>query len=94
MLMPETDRENARIAAERFRRSIATTFRGRPVELTMSIGVATYPRDGESWEQLLDAADTALYEAKDAGRDQVVVFDGRSTRHLARPVPTIAVAPR
>jgi diguanylate cyclase (GGDEF)-like protein len=76
VMMPETDSENARIAAERFRGSISTAFRGRPIELTMSIGVATYPTDGESWEQLLDAADAALYEAKDRGRDQVVVFDG------------------
>ena len=76
VLMPETDTENARIAAERFRASVGSAFKGLPVELTMSIGVATYPRDGESWEQLLDSADTALYKAKDAGRDQVVVFAG------------------
>ena len=74
VLMPETDKKNAVIAAERFRQSIRSTFRGRPVELTMSLGVAAFPHDGESWEQLLDAADSALYEAKDAGRDQVVAF--------------------
>ena len=42
---------------------------------TISIGVAVYPRDGETAEELLNAADAALYRAKRAGRDWVGVAE-------------------
>ncbi|WP_028579724.1 GGDEF domain-containing protein [Desulfogranum japonicum] len=46
--------------------------------VTVSIGVATFPENGSVFEQLLDSADKALYEAKNAGRDRVVLaaFEG------------------
>ena len=40
---------------------------------TMSIGVACSPDHGETRDELIDAADVALYRAKAGGRDQVVV---------------------
>jgi diguanylate cyclase (GGDEF)-like protein len=40
---------------------------------TISIGVSTYPEDGESLRAVVDAADAALYEAKAQGRDRVVL---------------------
>lgn len=43
--------------------------------LTISIGVATYPGDGDSPEGLLDAADRALYQAKDRGRNRIQLFE-------------------
>ncbi len=42
-------------------------------QVTISIGIACYPDDGDSMEKLLRAADLALYEAKSNGRDRVVV---------------------
>jgi diguanylate cyclase (GGDEF)-like protein len=36
---------------------------------TLSIGVATYPRNGDTWEKVLHAADQAMYAAKVAGRN-------------------------
>jgi diguanylate cyclase (GGDEF)-like protein len=41
--------------------------------LTLSIGIATFPTHGESGDLVLQAADTALYQAKNEGRDRVVV---------------------
>jgi diguanylate cyclase (GGDEF)-like protein len=43
--------------------------------VTLSFGVAAFPEHGASPDQLLKAADEALYRAKAAGRDRVVVAD-------------------
>jgi diguanylate cyclase (GGDEF)-like protein len=44
---------------------------GTRIEVTVSGGVATYGRDGLDWDSLLSAADSALYKAKEAGRDRI-----------------------
>ncbi|WP_380171198.1 diguanylate cyclase [Kineococcus sp. DHX-1] len=51
-----------------------------PGPLTVSVGVSSLPGDGVSARELLHAADTALYDAKRAGRDRVVV-----ARHREEP---------
>lgn len=43
------------------------------LQVTSSLGIATYPIHGDDAQALLDLADNALYEAKDAGRNQVAV---------------------
>src|SRR5207302_224715 len=49
---------------------------GRSVgRITISAGVAFYPDHGEDIETLLQAADAALYRAKDSGRDRLVVYE-------------------
>lgn len=47
--------------------------RGGTGRITVSIGVAAYPDDGREAETLLDIADARLYEAKESGRNRVVV---------------------
>jgi diguanylate cyclase (GGDEF)-like protein len=42
-------------------------------DLSISLGVASYPQHGPSWQQVLKAADTALYQAKQRGRRCVAV---------------------
>jgi len=44
---------------------------GREIRCSASIGVSLFPRDGESADQLLHAADAAMYEAKRKGRNQL-----------------------
>ena len=72
VVLPEIDPDGALAAAERIRQSIAEHPFGEQDEahLTVSIGVAAYPRDGTSRPRLLDAADHAMYAAKRMGRNQ------------------------
>jgi diguanylate cyclase (GGDEF)-like protein len=76
LLLPETDTAGARIVAERVREHIAGAAHrspsGHAFRVTASLGVAT-ARTGASGEALLQAADEALYRAKAAGRNQVVL---------------------
>jgi diguanylate cyclase (GGDEF)-like protein len=80
LLLPDADTEEASAAGERIRQTISelhvptTDKRGGPVaisERTTSIGVAVYPAHGEALDSLLQAADAAVYEAKEGGRNQV-----------------------
>jgi diguanylate cyclase (GGDEF)-like protein/PAS domain S-box-containing protein len=76
VLMPETDREGALVAAERFRAALAATaFRpdrkGPEVRVTVSMGVASW-EENDSVDDLLRFADIALYEAKNEGRDRII----------------------
>jgi diguanylate cyclase (GGDEF)-like protein len=72
VVMPETTAERALQVAERIRARVAAEkFKGR--QITLSIGVAEFPRDAEVPETILAVADGALYEAKREGRDRVVL---------------------
>ena len=73
VLLPETDIEDALIAAERMRQLVSRhsfSIAGGG-HLTCSIGVASYPFDANSRDELIEAADRAMYAAKRLGRDQV-----------------------
>ena len=50
--------------------------------VTGSIGVSTYPQDGEDARQLLSHADAAMYRAKEAGRNRFEVFQPEMTRRI------------
>lgn len=70
VMLPETGMPEALEIAERIRARIADeVFPGR--RMTVSIGVAEFPLHGDSPEQVIAAADEALYEAKREGRDKV-----------------------
>ncbi|MCD6061072.1 MAG: diguanylate cyclase [Moraxellaceae bacterium] len=75
LLLPGTTLESAVCVAERIRERIATTpvaVDGKTIPMTASFGVALYPAPGiETLNDLLKAADKALYEAKEAGRNCV-----------------------
>jgi diguanylate cyclase (GGDEF)-like protein len=74
LLAPQTDGEGAYVLAERLRclvelRSFA--YGGEEFSLTISLGIATFPRDAEGAKELIEKADQALYQAKAAGRNLV-----------------------
>jgi diguanylate cyclase (GGDEF)-like protein len=74
ILLPETGRQAARAAAERFCKAIRESAVEGIGQVTTSIGVATFPDDAIEKDKLLAAADRALYVAKRQGRNQVQSF--------------------
>jgi diguanylate cyclase (GGDEF)-like protein len=79
VVMPGTPKDTALHVAERIRSLVeSTAFEqtdGQPARrVTISGGVATWPGDGDDVDSLLRNADAALYEAKRAGRNRVLVF--------------------
>jgi diguanylate cyclase (GGDEF)-like protein len=66
-LLPHTDGQGAQQVAERALQAVRTTWR----PMSASIGVATFPVDGATPEQVLLAADRACFVAKRAGRDRI-----------------------
>jgi len=76
VVMPQTDSSGALVAAERLRKSLEnatlTAAGGERISfVAFSMGVAWYPADGETGEELLKAADAAMYRAKRSGGDRV-----------------------
>lgn len=71
-MLPDTDLETARKIAERLRKQIASMELPEIGQVTCSFGVAQR-RGSENGDNLVNRADAALYQAKDAGRNRVVV---------------------
>ncbi|MGR6906744.1 sensor domain-containing diguanylate cyclase [Lysinibacillus sp. BSL11] len=73
MLLPNTTVEGAKLVAEQLRKTLADTVSpcGKPI--TLSAGIASYPAMANTTEALIEAADDALYLAKQEGRNQVKV---------------------
>ncbi len=72
ILIPDVARaEDISVIAQKLLNSVARPLQveGRALQITASAGVSTYPADGEDAETLLRNADTAMYRAKELGRN-------------------------
>lgn len=69
VILPDTSQEGAILRAETLRKEIGKP--SIPDFLSVSFGIASFPNHGETADQLLRAADRALYVAKDAGKNRV-----------------------
>jgi diguanylate cyclase (GGDEF)-like protein len=87
ILLPGARAHGAEVVAERMRSAIASSSivlpKGAEVRLTMSIGVASLPESASDGNDLVRAADHALYQAKDAGRNRVAVAPPVSSHETA-----------
>ena len=71
--------ENAFNIAEKIRKRVKDNeidvYAGNKLKKTISIGLAMFPEDGKNLDAVIKNADIALYEAKNKGRDSVVIFE-------------------
>ncbi len=79
VLLPHCDHRKADVIAERIRNAVAAiTLRfdkiEETVQVTLSIGMASYPDHGEGHRTILEKADHALYDAKRHGKNRVFLF--------------------
>ena len=74
IILTETDKEQARFAAQRIREAVESKpirVYDEDLKVTISIGISTYPLDAKNMQALIDKADSALYKAKQTGRNKV-----------------------
>jgi diguanylate cyclase (GGDEF)-like protein len=86
-ILPETSASGAFVVAERIRRRIAEEFRnkrGGP-KVTVSGGVAAFPEDAQTVDDLIRRADQGLYRSKAAGKNRITLTQGERRRHLRVP---------
>jgi diguanylate cyclase (GGDEF)-like protein len=73
VICPETEKVAVRLVADRLRHGIQRlqNEQGQTLGITASIGIASFPEDGDLPEEILQKADRALYEAKALGKNRV-----------------------
>jgi diguanylate cyclase (GGDEF)-like protein/putative nucleotidyltransferase with HDIG domain len=78
VIMPESEAEEAQAAANRIReflqQEVSSRFPGVP-SVTVSAGISAYPEHGETRHTLILDADTALYYAKQNGKNKAVIYE-------------------
>ena len=82
IILPETGKRAARVAADRLCARVRALPGVRAV--TVSCGVATYPGDAAGVTELVAGADAALYAAKERGKDRAASFSAAVLAHRAR----------
>jgi diguanylate cyclase (GGDEF)-like protein len=84
LILPSTSLENSRLRAEALREKIEKKLTVNHLKkihnITVSLGVAVFPIHGDTIEETLNAADSALYLAKTNGRNRVEVGNGHSRK--------------
>ena len=84
-LLPETDCQSAREVAEAMRNKIAETpvlYEGQPISITVSIGIACFPRHGSELAHIMKMADKALYASKHSGKNLTTIYELEETGNV------------
>lgn len=77
VILTETDIQQSIIPLERFRKTIETlglTYQNQEIKVTVSVGACQYQDEFRTKEDLFQETDTALYEAKNSGRNKCVLY--------------------
>ena len=78
ILLPHTRATDAKIVAERIRKTMLETeiyWEGQRLDIRLSLGVAEAGLHADDYDELITAADEALYAAKEGGRNQTVIAE-------------------
>ena len=84
ILLPQTGMAEAGAIADRIRQRVSTTEfphgKAQPLgQVTISVGVSTFAKNVDTSENIIAAADRALYQAKSLGKDRVVFYGDKET---------------
>jgi len=85
-ILPNTDSKGAVKVADKLLKSISQPFEfeGYQLNVTLSIGIALFPHNGENFDDLSRNADTALYRAKHDGRNRYQFFNDEMYLHAKK----------
>ena len=96
VLLPETDPSGAYVLAEKIRVGVAelrVDVAGSMIQPSISIGVVSYPEDGQTSDELMITADTSMYRSKRGGKNRVTGVPVMDPAVVARPVAEELVEP-
>ena len=86
VILPQTATDDVLVVAERVRRRVVNEMSKRNVRISASLGLASWPDDGMTPDELVNAADKALYHSKEMGGNRTSIasktvpsFTGRAT---------------
>lgn len=85
VILPETGPEGAEVVSEKIRSEFAK-LKIASIDLSLSGGLATFPLDAKSTEELIDRADQMLYFAKYSGKNRVICYSRNKRRHVRYPL--------
>ncbi|HEX5806359.1 MAG TPA: EAL domain-containing protein [Macromonas sp.] len=88
LLLPGADAEAATLVAQKILGALSQSCRLEGHELTTSpsIGIALFPRDGRSFDELLKTADTAMYRSKEQGRNTYCFFSPEMNEEVSQRI--------
>ncbi len=83
-VLPATDAEGAALVADKMLQALVQPYpiQGHVLRISASIGIAIFPEHGQDTDTLVKHADVAMYQAKEAGRNRVMVFNPDMTASI------------
>jgi diguanylate cyclase (GGDEF)-like protein len=85
VILPETGPGGAEVVSEKIRSEFAR-LKIAATDLSLSGGLATFPLDASSTEELIDRADQMLYFAKYSGKNRIICYSRNKRRHIRYPL--------
>jgi len=85
IILPQTGKINALLLGDRIREKIMETpciYQDKQINITVSGGLASFPADGEDFNELVEHADRGLYKAKSDGKNNIAIYSKNHRRFV------------